>query len=196
MPRCGRRRRPTCGRSDRAVIADKIKYNIEPLGHHDRAAFSCGHAALDRYIREQASQDVKRGLAAVFVIIAKNAPRTILSYYTLSSRELKTEQLPLEFARKSGKYGYVGVTLLGRMVVDERYRGQGLGALTLLHALEKSLAATLDVASWAVFVDVIDDAAADFYRKYGFIELPENKRKLFLPMRTIAGLFGGAVPGC
>ena len=51
--------------------------------------------------------------------------------------------------------------------------------------------ATRDVASWAVFVDAIDDAAADFYRKYGFIELPENKRKLFLPMKMIARLFGG-----
>ena len=51
--------------------------------------------------------------------------------------------------------------------------------------------ATRDVASWAVFVDAIDDAAADFYRKYGFIELPENKRKLFLPMKMIARLFRG-----
>jgi predicted GNAT family N-acyltransferase len=177
------------------VIADKSKYNIEPLGNHDRAAFSCGNVALDRYIREQASQDVKRGLAAVFVITAKDTPRTILSYYTLSSRELKVEQLPPEFARKSGKDGYVGVTLLGRLAVDERCRGQGLGALTLLNALEKSLAATRDVASWAVFVDAIDDAAADFYRKYGFIELPEDRRKLFLPMRTVARLFQGLYKG-
>ena len=130
-------------------------------------------------------------LAAVFVITSKDAPRTILSYYTLSSRELKIEQLPSEFAKKSGKYGYVGVTLLGRLAVDERYRGQGLGAFTLMSALEKSLGATRDVASWAVFVDTIDDAAVDFYRKYGFIELPENKRKLFLPMKTIVKLFRG-----
>jgi hypothetical protein len=32
-------------------------------------------------------------LAAVFVIAAKDAPQTILSYYTLSSRELRLEQL-------------------------------------------------------------------------------------------------------
>jgi GNAT superfamily N-acetyltransferase len=173
------------------VIADKNRYSIEPLSNHDRAAFSCGNSALDRYIREQASQDVKRGLAAVFVITAKNAPRTILSFYTLSSRELKIEHLPPEFAKKSGRYGYVGVTLLGRMAVEERWKGQGLGALTLMSALEKSLTATRDVASWAVFVDAIDDVAANFYRKYGFIELPHDKRKLFLPMKTIAKLFGG-----
>jgi predicted GNAT family N-acyltransferase len=171
------------------VIADKTKYNIEPLGDHDRAAFSCGDASLDRYIREQASQDVKRGLASVFVITAKDDPKQILAYYTLSSRELKLDQLPEEIAKKAGKYGHVGVTLLGRMAVAEKSKGTGLGALTLLNALHKSLLAATDVASLAVFVEAIDTNAANFYRKYGFIELPEDKRKLLLPMKTIAKSF-------
>ena len=173
------------------MIADRSKYNIEPLGHHDRAAFSCGNASLDRYIREQASQDVTRGLAAVFIITAKDAPRTILSYYTLSSRELRIEQLPAEIAKKTGRYGYVGVTLLGRMAVAVSCKGMGLGALTLMNALDRSFTASREVASWAVFVEAIDDAAASFYRKYGFIELPEERRKLFLPMKTIVKLFSG-----
>jgi predicted GNAT family N-acyltransferase len=171
------------------VIADKSNYNIEPLGDHDRAAFSCGDASLDRYIREQASQDVKRGLASVFVITAKDDPKQILAYYTLSSRELKLDQLPEEIAKKAGKYGHVGGTLLGRMAVAEKYKGTGLGALTLMNALHKSLLAATDVASLAVFVEAIDSDAADFYRKYGFIELPEDKLKLLLPMKTIAKSF-------
>jgi predicted GNAT family N-acyltransferase len=171
------------------VIADKSKYNIEPLGDHDRAAFSCGDASLDRYIREQASQDVKRGLASVFVITAKDDPKQILAYYTLSSRELKLDQLPEEIAKKAGKYGHVGVTLIGRMAVAEKYKGTGLGALTLMNALHKSLLAATDVASLAVFVEAIDSDAANFYRKYGFIELPEDKLKLLLPMKTIAKSF-------
>jgi predicted GNAT family N-acyltransferase len=171
------------------LIADKSKYHIEPLGDHDRAAFSCGNASLDRYIREQASQDVKRGLASVFVITAKDDPKQILAYYTLSSRELKLAQLPEEVAKKAGKYGHVGVTLLGRMAVVEKCKGTGLGALTLMNALHKSLLAATDVASLAVFVEAIDSEAASFYRKYGFIELPEDKLKLLLPMKTIAKSF-------
>lgn len=171
------------------MIADKSNFNIEPLGDHDRAVFSCGNAALDRYIREQASQDVKRGLAAVFVLAPKAEPKTIAAYYTLSSRELKIDQLPAEFAKKAGRYGYVGVTLLGRMAVAEKHKGTGLGALTLMNALEKSLIASREVASWAVFAEAIDDPAAAFYRKYGFVELPGENRKLFLPIRTIAKLF-------
>ena len=171
------------------MIADRSKYNIEPLGDHDRAAFSCGNPSLDGYIREQASQDVKRGLASVFVITAKDEPKQILAYYTLSSRELKLDQLPKEIAKKAGKYGHVGVTLLGRMAVAEKYKGLGLGVLTLMNALHKSLLAATDVASLAVFVEAIDSDAANFYRKYGFIELPEDKLKLLLPMKTIAKSF-------
>jgi predicted GNAT family N-acyltransferase len=171
------------------VIADRSKYNIEPLGNHDRATFSCGQADLDRYIREQASQDAKRGLASVFVVTAKDDPKQILAYYTLSSRELKLEQLPEEIAKKAGKYGRVGVTLLGRMAVAENYQGTGLGALTLMNALHKSLLAASEVASLAVFVEAVDSAAANFYRKYGFIQLPEDKHKLLLPMKSIAKSF-------
>jgi len=171
------------------VIADRSKYNIEPLGNHDRATFSCGQADLDRYIREQASQDAKRGLASVFVVTAKDDPKQILAYYTLSSRELKLEQLPEEIAKKAGKYGRVGVTLLGRMAVAENYQGTGLGALTLISALHKSLLAASEVASLAVFVEAVDSAAANFYRKYGFIPLPEDKHKLLLPMKSIAKSF-------
>jgi predicted GNAT family N-acyltransferase len=171
------------------VIADKNKYNIEPLRDHDRAAFSCGNLFLDRYLREQASQDVKRGLASVFIVTAKDDPKTILAYYTLSSRELKLEQLLPEIAKKAGKYRRVGVTLLGRMAVAPQCKGTGLGSLTLLNALDRSVVAARDVASWAVFVEAIDANAASFYRKYGFIELPEDRLKLFLPMATIAKAF-------
>jgi hypothetical protein len=58
-----------------------------------------------------------------------------------------------------------------------------------MNALHKSLLAATDLASLAVFVEAIDSAAANFYRKYGFIELPEDKLKLLLPMKTIAKSF-------
>jgi predicted GNAT family N-acyltransferase len=171
------------------VIADKSKYKIEPLGDHNRAAFSCGQPSLDRYIREQATQDTKRGLASVFVVTDKDDPKTILAYYTLSNRELRLEQIPPEIAKKAGRYGYVGVTLLGRRAVAGKCKGTGLGSLTLMNALERGLIAAKEVASWAVFVEAIDLDAVNFYRKYGFVELPEDKFKLFLPMKTIAKSF-------
>ena len=168
--------------------ADPNNYHFEPLGKHDRAAFSCGYQELDNYIRNQASQDLKRNLAAVFVVVRNDNARKVIGYYTLSPRHIQLEQLPEEIAKNAGKYNTVGVTLLGRMAVDSSQQGQGIGELLLLEALKQSLLGSERVASFAVFVEAKDEKAAGFYRKYGFIELPEDKRKLFLPMKTIAQL--------
>ncbi|HET7750602.1 MAG TPA: GNAT family N-acetyltransferase [Terriglobales bacterium] len=168
--------------------ADPSYFHFEPLGNHDRAAFSCGYKELDDYIRNQASQDLRRNLAAVFVIVRNDNAQKVIGYYTLSPRHLQLEQLPKEIAKKAGKYNTVGVTLLGRMAVDSSQQGQGIGELVLLEALKQCLLGTERVASFAVFVEAKDEKAAGFYRKYGFIELPKDKRKLFLPMKTIARL--------
>ncbi len=166
------------------------KYRFEPLKNHDRAAFSCGNEALDRYICEQASQDLKRRLAAVFVLVSSEEPGKVIAYYTLSNREIKLTQLPPQIATKAGRYDRVPETLLGRMAVDISRRGQHLGELVLLDALHRSLLASRMVASFAVFVEAKDESAAKFYRKYGFLELFEDKRRLFLPMKTIEQLPG------
>lgn len=168
--------------------ADPQNYIIEPLGKHDRAAFSCGKKPLDDYIREHASQDIKRNLARIFVLVSKDAPQTVLAYYTLSSRELKLDEIPDEIRKKLGRYNSVGVTLLGRMAVDISQKGKGLGELVLVDALKRSLRAAREVASFAVFVEAKDEDSVSFYEKYGFVRLLDDKLKLFLPMKTIEKL--------
>lgn len=168
--------------------ANPQDYIIEPLGDHHRAAFSCGKKPLDDYIREQASQDVRRNLARVFVVLSADNPHEVIGYYTLSHRELRLDQLPDHFRKKAGRYNSVGVTLLGRMAVDSAQQGKGLGELLLVDALKRSLRATQEVASFAVFVEAKDEDSVRFYRNYGFVQLPEDKLKLLLPMKTIEQL--------
>ena len=45
------------------------------------------------------------------------------------------------------------------------------------------------MTSTTVIVDAKDEAARAFYRKYGFMELPNVERRLLLPMATIEALF-------
>ena len=80
-------------------------------------------------------------------------------------------------------------TLIGRLAVSNEFRGQGLGELLLLDALNRCLSGSKQVASAAVIVDARDDSAAAFYKKYGFIELPKTPKRLFRPMATIEKLF-------
>ena len=163
---------------------------IEPLGaKHDRAAFSCGNRQLDSYLQKQAGQDMKKRAAVPFVITPDH--KTIAGFYTLSQYAVDLGELREDIRKKMPKYPMVSATLLGRLAVSERFRGQGLGERLLMDALHRALQSSEQIASAAVVVDAKDDQAVAFYRKYGFIDLPKIERRLFLPMGTVAQLFSG-----
>lgn len=160
---------------------------FELLGAHDRAAFSCGVDALDTYIKKQASQDVRKKAAIVYVATADG--KTVVGYYTLSQYSIQLEHLPIEVSKKMPKYPVVPATLLGRLTRDNSARGTGIGELLLLDALYRANRMSKHVASAAVITDAKNQSAIDFYKRYGFIELPALERRLFLPMASVTGLF-------
>lgn len=161
----------------------------EPLNStHKKLDFSCGKEMLDTYIQKQANQDVKRKLSACFVI---NEPETnlIKGYYTLSNNSIPSELIPDQIRKKLPKtYELIPTTLLGRLAIDNRFQGQGIGKLILIDALKRSYEISKTIGSFAVVVDPIDQDAENFYSKYGFIKLPDSG-KMFLPMKTISQLF-------
>jgi len=164
------------------------EFHIEPLGpHHDRAGFSCGVEALDNYLKKQARQDVKKRVAAVFVLTPDG--KTVGGYYSLSQFSVDLGMLPQDIAKRLPRYPIVPATLIGRLAVNTAFRGQGLGELLLLDALHRSLTLSQQIASAAVIVDAKDERAMSFYRKYGFLELPSIASRLFLPMATVEQLF-------
>lgn len=161
---------------------------IEPLGgKHDRAAFVCGTPALDRYLQQQARQDQHKRVAVVFVLTPDGA--TIAGYYTLSQFAVELVDLPPEIAKKLPKYRLVPATLLGRLAVSARFRGEGWGEHLLMDALYRTLRSSQEVAAAAIVVDAKDDRAVAFYRKYGFLALPQIEHRLFLPMKTVERMF-------
>ena len=157
--------------------------------HHDRANFSCGNPSLDRYLKEQAGQDLRRGCASPFVLVPASGSSLILGYYTLSSYGVDVGDLPAEIAKKLPRYPLIPATLLGRLAVDERYQGRGIGEFLLLDALHRALGHSVDVAAAAVIVDAINPAAKRFYQRFGFIPFPSASSRLFLPMKTVTDLF-------
>jgi GNAT superfamily N-acetyltransferase len=166
-----------------------MMYLTEPLNSkHKKEMFVCGKASLDDYIHTQASQDVKRKLSVCFVLpdIQSNG---IKGYYTLSNNSIPGDHLPDPIQKKlPASYKTIPATLLGRLAVDQTYRGQGIGKLLLADALKRSYDLSKILGSFAVVVDPLDLEAQAFYEKFDFIRLPDSK-KMFLPMKTIALLF-------
>jgi predicted GNAT family N-acyltransferase len=123
------------------------------------------------------------------VYVATSDKKTILGYYTLSQYSIQFADIPTEISRKLRKYSVVPATLLGRLARDISTKGQGIGELLLLDALHRALKMSEQVASAAIVPDPKDEQAIDFYKRYGFIELPKTERCLFLPMASVPMLF-------
>ncbi len=171
-------------------MPESAKRVIEALrNHHNRADFSCGNPSLDRYLKEQAGQDLRRGCAMPFVLVSERGNTSILGYYTLSSYGVDIGELPVGVAKKLPRYPLVPATLLGRLAVDRRFQGQGIGEFLLLDALHRALTQSAEIAAAAVVVDAIDARAAKFYNHFGFVPFPTLASRLFLPMKAVAGLF-------
>lgn len=164
-------------------------YVTQPLlSRHRKNAFSCGKTPLDIYLKQYASQDIKRKLAVCFVLADREDE--VLGYYTLSNASVPRSLLP-EKIQKRVPPGYhdLPTTLLGRLAITQSAAGQGLGELLLLDALKRSYDVSMhSIASMAVIVDPIDKQSSRFYEKYGFITL-QDSGKQFLPMKTIGKLF-------
>ncbi len=162
----------------------------ETLGrHHDRASFSCGIESLDTYIRQRALQDQEKRASVCWVLPSNDDPKQIRGYYTLSAYAVGLRDLPEFQARKLPKYPDVPCAILGRLAVDSRYHGKGLGEHLLLDAMATVLTQSAPIAACALIVDAKDDKAAAFYAHYDFIPFPSRPHRPFLPVATIAQLF-------
>ncbi len=158
------------------------RFQLAPLAAaHDRAAFNSDAEPLNRYLQEQVTQDVRRRVAACFVALADE--KRIEGYYTLASASLVLADLPASIGKKLPRYPTVPAVRMGRLAVDQAFKGQGLGGALLADALDR--AARSEIAACALMVDAKDEAAAAFYLHHGFIALPDSPRTLFLPLATV-----------
>ncbi len=155
---------------------------IEPLGtQHDRASFECGNEALDRYLKERATQDIRRGLARLFVATAADDPARVLGFFTLSATAIVALDLPPEVAKRLPRYP-IPAALIGRLAVDREIAGRGLGGVLLMDAVEKAKVAARTIAITVIVVDPIDDTAQSFYAAFGFRSLQGPQRRMFLTL--------------
>lgn len=153
---------------------------------HIRSEFKCKEESLTKYLTEQVNQDIKKNLAACFVIV--DDTNHVDGYYTLSNDSISRLEVPQKYQKKVPVTYDVPVTLLGRLAVCTSCEGNGFGEFLLMNALERCYLVSKQIGSMAVVVDPLNENAIGFYLKYGFILLPDSG-KMFLPMKTIAHLF-------
>jgi GNAT superfamily N-acetyltransferase len=141
--------------------------------------FSSGKPPLDDWLQRRAMKAEGRS-ARTYIVTAHSA---VVGYYCFAAGAVRLLDAPKALRRNMPDP--VPVILLGRLAVDQRWQGRGIGKGLLKDALLRALAASLHIGARAVLVHAIDDDAKAFYEGFGFIAFPDGTRTLFLPMETI-----------
>ena len=158
---------------------------------HEVAAFSCGHPALDRWLQTRALSNQQKGFTAVVVV---HVQRRVIGFYGLSPTAVLPAQLPRSI-RTGQPPDPVPCLLLGQLATDSRWAGQGVGTGLVKHALQRSVAAARLIGGRALVVHAVDDSAAAFWMRRGFIASRDDPLVLFRSMADIAASVAAAGDG-
>jgi len=140
---------------------------------------------LDVYLRKWALENQREDMGRTFVLVRAGQPR-VSGYYTISNSKIAKASLPLE-ERFSANYP-VPAVLIGKLAVDRREQGQGLGERLLMDALKRCETLSEQIAVRGVEVDALDGETESFYLQYGFQRLTDRPLHLYLSMRVIRKL--------
>lgn len=149
---------------------------------HDREDFTSGNVALDSWLRNRAHKNQASGASRTFVTCPTGS-RVVAGYYTLAASAVALDAAPGSVRRNMPDP--IPVILLGRLAVDQRHQGAGLGASLLQNAILRVAGAAESVGIRALLVHAIDDDAAAFYRHFGFAPSPIDDQTLFLSLSAI-----------
>jgi len=150
-------------------------------GDHDLSGFDCGNEQLNGWLIDHALASQKADLARTYLALIDD---TVAAYVSLTTGSVRPERAPRRYARGMPRHP-IPTILVARLAVDRPHQGQRLGSRVLAEALRRAVAASDAAAARLVVVDAIDDRAAAFYRRWGFIDIPENPSRLFRKVSDI-----------
>ena len=148
---------------------------------HDRQDFDCGEPALNTFLQRFARQQADKDFNRSYVAVAQGELR-IRGYYAISTASIDFQNLPP--ALRLPRYP-VPVVRIGRLAVDVREPGNGVGIALLRHAMHLAARTAEKIGLYAVVVDAKNEAAVAFYAKYGFQRFADQNLRLFLPTDVI-----------
>lgn len=152
----------------------------EPItAAHNCAAFDSGELALDEWLRRRALANQAARASRSFVACAGDA---VVGFYCLAAGAVAVA--PGEVKRNMPDP--IPVLVLGRLAVDRRWQGRGLGRALLRDAALRSLQASQALGIRAMLVQALNDRARGFYLGCGFTPSPVDPFVLTVTMADLA----------
>ncbi|OCB02745.1 acetyltransferase [Acidithiobacillus ferrivorans] len=151
---------------------------------HDRAAFDCGEAELNAFLRRHARQNHEKGGAKTFVAAPIGDDKRVLGFYSLSPASIDYARTPALVKKGLARYD-VPVFRLGRLAVDKTVQRHGLGGQLLLVAGRRCILAATEIGGIALLIDAKNERVAAWYKAYGALPLLDAPQSLLLPLSTV-----------
>lgn len=146
---------------------------------HRIETFDCGKPVLNEWLKKHALQAQTSGSARVFVVVDGDQ---VVGYYSLTVGQVDTFDAPERIRKGMGRYP-IPVVLLARLAVSTRYQGLGIGRGLLQDAIRRALVIADHAGIRAMLTHPIDQSAAEFYMRFGFVASPVRDQQLLLLLK-------------
>lgn len=159
----------------------------EPLaGQHKLEGFDCGKPSLNDWLLRHARQAQGSGSAKTFVVADDDR---VAGYFSLTVGQVDTLEAPVRIRQGMGQYP-VPVVILARLAVTSQNQGQGIGFGMLQDAIRRTLLIAEQAGIRAMLTHPVDEEAAHFYTRFGFIASPLREQQLLLLLKDVRRSMG------
>jgi GNAT superfamily N-acetyltransferase len=146
---------------------------------HQLAQFDCGKESLNLWLQRHARQAHASGSARTFVSCSEDE---VVAYYSLCAGQLAALEAPERISKGMGRHP-IPVILLARLAVAKTAQGQNIGTGLLQDAILRSLTLAEQLGIRAILTHPIDEAASQFYQRFGFIPSPSVEQQHVLLLK-------------
>jgi GNAT superfamily N-acetyltransferase len=166
------------------MTAPTVHAPLPLMAEHQLGGFDCRVPSLNEWLQKRALKNQQSGASRTFVI---GIGQQVVGYYCLAAGSVAHVEAPKALSRNMPDP--IPVAILGRLAVDHRHQGQGLGDALLQDALNRTLHAAETMGIRAVLVHALSEPAKRFYLAWEFIPSPVSPMTLCLPLETVRRLF-------
>lgn len=142
--------------------------------------FNSGKPLLDDWLKNQALQAMYGNTANTFVV--QDDQDEVAGYYSIATGGVDRNEVTDRIRKGTGNYP-IPVLLLARLAVDKRYQGRGIGAGLLKDVVIRGVEISTTAAFRAILTHPIDEDAANFYRKFGFVNSPVSPKQMMILLK-------------
>jgi GNAT superfamily N-acetyltransferase len=152
---------------------------------HELSGFGCGVESLDRWLRERALQNHKSGASRTYVVCDGTR---VMGYYALASGGLATMDATGKFRRNMPDP--IPVAILGRLAVDQRLAGRGVGRALFRDGALRVLSAAGVIGIRGLIVHAISAEASAFYEALGLSPSPQDPLTMMVTLDELRAALG------